>query len=344
MISGKELAEKLGVSAATISMVFNNKPGISEETRFRVIEAARRYGYVYKPRGSQDSPFFNPRIICFVVFKKHGLVVGDTPFFTEVMEGILQACGDAGYQAKVAYHYADMDFRVQAERNEYRQCAGLILLGTEMNTDDLSQFLGINLPTVVLDAYFEEISADYVLINNVQGAFLATKYLAQQGHTSVGYLRSSIRISNFSERANGYYNALRKHGIDTLHPHVIEISPQMEQGYEDMVRYLDSKPPLATAYFADNDIIASAAVRGFARFGYRVPEDISVIGFDDMPFCQLMMPPLSTMRVPKHILGSTAVKRLAEMLRGGAPEHMKISVATELTQRCSVNQIVPENQ
>lgn len=344
MISGKELAEKLGVSAATISMVFNNKPGISEETRFRVIEAARRYGYVYKPRGNQDSLFSNSRVICFVIFKKHGLVVGDTPFFTEVMEGVLQSCGDVGYQAKVAYHYADMDFSVQVERNEYRQCAGLILLGTEMNTDNLSQFLALNLPTVVLDAYFEEISADYVLINNVQGAFLATQYLAKQGHTSIGYLKSSIRISNFSERANGYYNALRKYSLSTGHLHVIEISPQTEQGYEDMVRYLEAKPPLATAYYADNDIIAAAAVRGFARFGYRIPEDISVIGFDDMPFCQLMMPPLSTMRVPKRILGSTAVKRLAEILRGGAPEHMKTSVATELTQRCSVSRITADNQ
>lgn len=344
MISGKELGKKLGVSAATISMVFNNKPGISDETRFRVIAAARRYGYVYKPRGNQDSPFFNPRTICFVIFKKHGLVVGDTPFFAEVMEGILQTCGDAGYQAKVAYHYADMDFHIQADRNEYLQCAGLILLGTEMNTDDLSMFLDMNLPTVVLDAYFEEISADYVLINNLQGAFLATQHLAQQGHTTIGYIKSSIRISNFSERANGYYNALRKYAINTIHPHVIEISPQMEQGYEDMVQFLETKPTLATAYYADNDIIASAAVRGFARFGYRVPEDISIIGFDDIPFCQLMAPALSTMRVPKHVLGSTAVKRLDEMLRGGAPEHMKISVTTELMQRCSVSQIAPENQ
>jgi len=291
---------------------------------------------VYKPRSGSELEDAASRVICFVIYKKHGLVVGDTPFFTEVMEGILQTCTDAGYQAKVAYHYADMDFQVQAERNEYGQCAGMILLGTEMSADNLREFLAMNIPIVVLDAYFEEIRADYVLINNVQGAFLATDYLAQQGHTAIGYLKSSIRISNFAERANGYYNALRKHDLSTVHPYVIELSPQTERGYQDMIRYLETKPQLATAYYADNDIIAAAAVRGFARYGYRVPQDVSVIGFDDMPFCQLMTPNLSTMRVPKHILGSTAVKRLVEILHGATPEHLKISVATELTLRNSV--------
>ncbi|MBR1585231.1 MAG: substrate-binding domain-containing protein [Clostridia bacterium] len=199
----------------------------------------------------------------------------------------------------------------------------------------------MNIATVVLDAYFEEISADYVLINNVQGAFLATDYLARCGHRSIGHLKSNVYISNFGERANGYYNALRKHGIDTSHSFVIPLSPQTEQGYADMVKYLEKEPRLATAYFADNDIIAVAALRGFAKFGYNCPNDISVIGFDDMPFCQLTTPPISTMRVPKRDLGRIAVKRLLEKIQIRESDFMKISIATQLIERESVKKLNP---
>lgn len=336
-VSAKDLAAKLNISAATVSMVLNNKPGISEATRMKVLAAARQYGYVFKPRSSDPSTDYS-KVINFVIYKKHGTVVTDTPFFTELMEGIVQACEDAAYLPKISYHYADASFSAQAEKNLYRNSAGLILLGTEMDAEDLLQFLRLDVTTVVLDAYFEEVAADYVLINNVQGAYLATSHLIACGHQSVGYLKSSVHISNFAERANGYYNALRHHGISTSHPYVIELAPQTEQGYADMLRYLEGNPPLATAYFADNDIIAAAAMRGFAKFNYRLPEDISIIGFDDMPFCQLTTPALSTMRVPKRIMGSTAVKRLLEKLQGET-ELLKISVATELTARASVCKI-----
>ncbi len=333
-ISAKELAAKLNISAATVSMVFNNKPGISEETRYRVMTAARQYGYVFKNRTGEILTESCP--IQFIIFKSHGSVVSDTPFFTELMEGIIQSCADIGYLSKVSYHYADTDFEMQAEKNGYRSSAGLILLGTEMDERQLLKFLDLNIATVVLDAYFEQISTDYVLINNVQGAFLATDYLARCGHTAIGYLKSSVYISNFGERANGYYNALRKHGIDTSHPYVIPLSPQTEQGYADMVRYLEGNPPLATAYFADNDIIAIAALRGFARYGYSCPGDISIIGFDDMPFCELTTPPMSTMRVPKRNLGRIAVKRLMEKMQMNDSEHVKVSIATQLIERESV--------
>ena len=336
-ISAKELAAKLNISAATVSMVFNNKPGISEETRYKVMTAARQYGYVFKNKSVEILP--ENRTINFIIFKSHGSVVADTPFFTELMEGIIQSCADIGYLSKVSYHYADADFETQAEKNGYRSSAGLILLGTEMEERHLLEFLDMGIATVVLDAYFEDISTDYVLINNVQGAFLATDYLAQCGHKTIGFLKSSVYISNFGERANGYYNALRKHGIDTSHPYVIPLSPQTEQGYADMVNYLEGNPPLATAYFADNDIIAVAALRGFAKFGYHCPKDISVIGFDDMPFCQLTTPPMSTMRVPKRSLGRIAVKRLMEKLQMNETDPIKISIATRLIERESVKKM-----
>lgn len=107
-----------------------------------------------------------------------------------------------------------------------------------------------------MDCYYDELDYDCVLINNIQGAFNATNYLIQCGHKNVGYFHSSLDISNFSERADGYYKALRANGISTSHPYVHLVSPTSDEGYRDMLRLLESKAPIADAYFADNDIIA----------------------------------------------------------------------------------------
>lgn len=333
-ITAKEIARQLNLSTATVSMVLNNRPGISESTRKKVLAIAQEYGYI--PVSKKNDSQVPEYIIHFIIYKKHGTVVTDTPFFNELMEGIVHACKEANCFPQISYHYGNEGFQLQCERNKYRESSGIILLGTEMNPEDTCDFFKLNLPTVILDSYFEDITADYVLINNVQGAFLATKYLIEKGHRKIGYLKSNIYISNFYERANGYYNALRHFNIPTSHTYVIEVTPQAESCYKDMLEYLSKGNEIATAYFADNDIIAAAAIRAFINQGYRIPEDISIIGFDDMPFCQLTIPPLSTMKVPKKELGSVAVSRLLEKIQQKTSSYRKISIATELTDRSSI--------
>ena len=185
--------------------------------------------------------------------------------------------------------------------------------------------------------YYDELDYDCVLINNIQGAFNATNYLIQCGHKNVGYFHSSLDISNFSERADGYYKALRANGISTSHPYVHLVSPTSDEGYRDMLRLLESKAPIADAYFADNDIIAAAAMRALRENGYRIPEDVSIIGFDDVPMCDMMVPPLSTMKVRKRELGATAVQRLLDRVADPKRECLKMCMATKLVKRQSVS-------
>jgi LacI family transcriptional regulator len=212
----------------------------------------------------------------------------------------------------------------------------MILFATEMEEADFRIFQNISIPMVVLDCYYDTLDYDCVLINNIQGAFKATDYLIRCGHKHVGYLHSSIDISNFRERADGYYKALRTHGLDTSHPFVHRISPTSQEGYQDMIRILEEKPALADAYFADNDIIAAAAMRAFQQFGYRIPEDISIIGFDDLPLCDLMHPPLSTMRVDQQELGMLAAGRLYEIMEKNDLQKLKISITASMVCRESV--------
>lgn len=195
---------------------------------------------------------------------------------------------------------------------------------------------------VVLDCYYDDLDYDCVVINNSQGAYCAADYLVRMGHRRIGYLHSSVSISNFAERAAGYQKALEAYGISVEERYVLRLSPMSAQGYQDMVRILEQKPELADAYFADNDIIAAAAMKAFREYGYRVPEDISIVGFDDMPLCDIMNPPLSTMRVDKRQLGRTAVKCLLTRMNGEKHGKMKIALQTALVCRESVLDVKEE--
>ena len=337
-ISSKELAEKLNLSPATVSMVLNNKPGISQATRTLVLNAAREYGY------SEKNPAATAQreIIHFIIYKKHGTVVADTPFFSQVIEGINRQCREENCDLHISYFYEYQDREKQLSELKALPQSGLLLLGTEIDPQDLRMFRDFGIPLVLLDCYDDTLDVDCVLINNVQGAYRATSYLLEMGHTKVGYLRSSVEISNFRERADGYYKALRHHGISTSHPYVHAVTPTAQEGYEELCALLDQKPETATAYFADNDIIAAAAIRAFRQKGFRVPEDISVIGFDDMPFCELIDPPLCTMQVGKQSLGAQAVSLLTDRIRTirenreAHPRAIKIEISTLLIRRGSV--------
>ncbi len=334
-ISAKELANILGVSPATISMVFNNKPGISTATKEMVYQAAAEYGYSYKKTKKSETPAC---VIQFATYKKHELIITNTPFFSELTEGITQECFLQNCMLNVSYIHESDNIQEQMQALRKTDCIGLLLLATEMSPEDFAWFKDFPVPVVVLDCYYDGIGFDCVLINNVQGAFEATDYLAKCGHTNIGYLHSSVTCGNFLERADGFYKALRANNLSSSASPVHLLSPTSQGGYQDMMRILEEKPPLAEAYFADNDIIAASAMKAFIEHGYRIPEDISIIGFDDMPLCDMMTPSLSTMNVAKKDLGAAAVKQLLNRTRETYRTQLKMSMATTLVKRESVAQ------
>lgn len=338
-ITAKELAQKLNVSTATVSMVLNRKPGISEKTRNIVIEAAKEHGYKFSKKWDSSE---EKGIIQYVIYKKSGTVVSDTPFFSQLIEGIEQACKTKGYEVQITYLYENQDINTQIQTLSEKTCQGILILGTEMDVDCFSHFLKLKIPMVILDTYFEDLDCDSVLINNVQGAYRATNYLIEKGMKTVGYLRSSYPIGNFAERADGYYKSLRHHEISTSHPYVHMLTPSMEGAYVDMLTILQNNPPIAEAYFADNDLIAAGAMRAFKEKGFQIPEDISIIGFDDMPICEFLDPPLTTMEVPKKKLGEIAVNQLFEKIHNNSKDIIKIELSVKLHERNSVREKTTE--
>lgn len=334
-ITAKELAKIMNLSEAAISMALNNKPGVSTKTRKLVIDEASKHGYDFLRKAPTSLISTIKGSILLIIFKKHGAVVSDTPFFSMVSEGIDLCCTEHQYSLNVHYIYGNQDITTQLKKIHFMGNKGIILLGTEMHANDFTPFQSLQIPLVLLDTYFEGISEDYVLINNIQGAYTAAKYLIQRSSKQPGYLKSSYSINNFMERSDGFYKALRENGMSTSNTIVHELSPSVEGAYADMKTILSRGETLAKSYFADNDLIAAGAMKALKEFGYHIPMDISIIGFDNMPISTYIEPTLTTVHVPKEYMGEMAVKRLLNLIDGKKQYPTKIEIGTNIVVRHS---------
>ncbi|MDO4292808.1 MAG: LacI family DNA-binding transcriptional regulator [Eubacteriales bacterium] len=332
-ITAKELASHLNLSAAAVSMALNNKTGVSTVTRQRVIAAAREFGYDFSKHRDPSRHTAEKGTITFLIYKKHGAVVADTPFFGQLTEGIEQACSQASYILNVNYLYESEDIPSQLERMNY--CNGILLLGTEMRYQDFQPFDTVKTPLVVLDTYYENLKYDCVLINNFQGAYQAACHLLKTTGAQPGYLRSSYRIGNFDERADGFYRAIRDFGLSPSHSQSILLTPSLEGAYEDMKSQLRAGVKPARCYFADNDLIAAGAMKALKEAGFLTPADVALVGFDDMPLCTFVEPSLTTINVPKQYLGHIAVERLTTLIDNRLHYPVKTEIGTQLIRRHS---------
>lgn len=333
-LKAKDIAKKLSISPSAVSFVLNNKPGVSEETRRKVLKVIEQMGY--NTNIFSKSALTHNRNIRFIIYKKHGLVVSDTPFFSALMEGIDREARSLGYNLIVTYIDENKDDLMKILHIiKVTSPDGIMLLATEMTKENLKPFEKLNIPLLLLDSYFESENLDTVIINNIKGVYKATCYLAELGHIDIGYLHSSVWINNFDQRMTGFKKAINDKGLKLNKNFIFCLESTIDGSYKNMFRILENKPQLPTALFADNDIIAFGAIKAMKEFGIRIPQDVSVVGFDDMPFCEMIDPPLTTVMVYKQRMGMIALKRLVERIDEAPAETIKIEVNTTLIERKS---------
>lgn len=331
----QDIAKLAGVSPGTVSNALNNRKGVGKETKERILKIAEEMGY---DRNSKEEN----NVIRFIIFKKQGYVVSDTPFFSALIEGIERECRSEGFELIVSHiihdehNYEDIQEIIKQE-----QISGILLLATEMDEIDLQPFEKLNIPVILLDNYFSGVDFDHVLINNAQGAHQAVKSLVKNGHKEIGCLGSSKLIKNFRYRYEGFKEALIEEKVGINHEYEVVLEPTLEGAYRDMKEVLSDKSfKLPTAYFALNDIIAFGAIRAMKEVGIKIPEDVSIVGFDDMPFCEISNPRLSTVRVHKQHIGKIAVKRLIQKIVDKDEVKFKIEISTELVERESIKNML----
>lgn len=333
----KDIAKIAKVSPSTVSLVLNNKPGIGDETRQRVLNVIAEMGY--NTNALSKPALKNKGSIRFIVYKKNKKVVSDTPFFSAVIEGIHQEARTSGYNLVISYvDQSTEKFNEELQHVCENPLNGILLLATEMSREDLAPFKQMGIPLLILDSYFEREDTDTVIIDNTSGVYQACQHLIDKGHQDIGYLKSSVSIQNFKQRHDGLVKAMADFELTLDKKQVYKLESTLDGAYQNMRNYLMGDPPLPSAFFADNDLIAAGAIKALKEKGFHVPEDISVLGFDDMPFCEMTDPPLTTIRVFKQRMGMLAVSRLIERIEKKVEEHIKIEVGTELIIRESVAQ------
>ena len=336
-MTAKELAKILGLSEAAVSFALNGKPGVSTQTRNRVREAAEKYGLdtsrleAFSSEGNKEN-----RTLCLIYFRRHGAVLNDSSFFSDLTEGVENGCAKAGYRLSMLNIYSREELQRQIEELPRLGTSGILVLGTEMQQEDFNALAFAQIPVLLLDNHFISTKVDSVQINNVDGAYTAANYLINKLKERPGYLRSSYRIMNFDQRKEGFDKALRYNGMSAASALVHELTPSVDGAYSDMCDILSRDEPLARSYFADNDQIAIGAMRAMKEHGYRIPEDISIIGFDDIAMCGYTEPTLSSVHVPKRHMGLLAVERLSSVINKSDYYPVNIEVSTNLVVRNSI--------
>lgn len=328
----KQISEITGFSPATVSNALNYKRGVNAETAAKVRRVAQDLGYFEENRITK---------IKFVIFKRTGVVVEDTPFFPAMITGVEEECRSCGMEMMICnLDRREANYREQAKWLLNDKASAVIFLGTEMIDEDMELLRGITCPFVVVDYWREDMSFNGILINNADSARMATEYLIGKGHKEIGYLAGSFRIKPFRSRFAGYQIALNKASLPVKKEYIVTLAPTIDNAYSDMKAHLKGSPKLPTAFFADNDMIALGAMKALTECGLRIPEDVSVVGFDDLSFSSISSPPLTTLRVPKQEMGRLAVRRLRDMIQDNDGVKVKTQVCAQFIERDSVRDII----
>ena len=339
----KEAAALLNISPTALSLILNGKPGVSQETRDRVMQQITEIGIENFRSRNAPAKKSSGQYIGFLIYKKSGAILDAQPFFLLIMESLENESRRFGYNIVVATYDARSDTEKQIEYLKSMDVCGFVIFATEMDYDDLSIMKRIPKPFILLDNDFPYSDVSSVTINNELGAYKAVHHLIDQGHTQIGYLRSEYRINSFRERCQGYRDALKEFGL-SIRPELIFDVPFTEEGsYYAFRKYLESGRSLPSALLSDCDTMALGALRALKEMNYRVPEDISIIGFDDRPICALSEPALTSVSISKHSFGAEAIDTLIDKISsiqenadGAIGRSIKIRIGAQLIVRDSV--------
>ena len=327
----KLISERTGFSPATVSNALNGKQGVNQKTAELICEEADRLGYTVQNKVSR---------IKFITFRKNGKIIDDSLFFPAVFEGVENQAKALGYETVfIRLNQDDSNFDTQLNEILNDNNSAIILLATEMEDDDIALFESKKKELILLDGWSNTMKFNAVLINSTDAVCNAIEYLIQCGHKEIGYIKSEYRIKAFEYREYGFKRTLEKYDIPYNQDYVAVVGSKPDSAYEGMKKYLETHKKLPTAFFADNDCIAISAMKALKESGYNVPEDVSIIGFDDLPLSSVINPELTTIHVYKHNMGEVAVRKVIEAVSNKEEAKSKIEVCGDLVVRNSVKDL-----
>lgn len=326
----------LDLSETAISLALNNKPGVSTETRRMVIEQATRYGYDFsRIRGKRR----DLGKVAIIRGPYHLVAEQGNTIFDDITEGVRQVLSKQSAANEVinlsSKDLSDSELERLVMDLRQDDVGGIIVVGSDVPKKAVAEFVGVGAPIVLVEAFFHDLPCSAVTVSNRLGGRLAAVYLCDTYMSEPMYLRCRYRTEGFDERILGFMEAVRYKSFSRHKVSVQTLSPSCEGAHDDMRRLLDDGLPLPRAIFAETDQLALGAAQALLEHGLRIPDDVAIMGFDDMAAAKDFEVPLTTIGYPKAFMGIEAAKRLVDLMRDPTPYTVRTEVTTTLVKRAS---------
>lgn len=334
-ITIRDVAKKAGVSVSTVSRAFNNYSDINPETREKILKISEELGYV-------------PNIVArSLVSSKNfrlGLLIEDydpagllNQMIFEIVMGFKNSATKQGYETVLLTTTSDMQKTEKLDKLfAEKQLDGAFIMGLKITDEYYKQLNEIKMPCVLMDVSMKNPMVSCIGVDNIRGAFLATEYLINSGHKKIAFINGSKEAFVSYERLDGYYLALNRHGIPVDNSLVV-YGGFSDKGAEEAVEKLMSEHNDITAIFCASDMMAIGAINKLNEMAISVPEEVSVVGFDDIFVASFMTPKLTTIKQDKNKIGETAVSLLLNSINGQKID--RVLIEPELIVRESVMNI-----
>ncbi|HHF3254233.1 TPA: substrate-binding domain-containing protein [Vibrio alginolyticus] len=334
MATMKDIAKLAGVSTSTVSHVINKTRFVSEEISERVNNAAKELNY-YAPSALARSLKVNRT-------KTIGMLVttSTNPFFGEVVKGVERSCYQKGYSLILCNTEGDNE-RMRQSINTLLQkrVDGLILMCSSLEGERIDVFERYpDIPVVVMDWGPMLFTSDKIQDNSLRGGYLAAKYLIDCGHTEIGCITGPLIKHQAQMRYEGYKRAMNEAGLEFNANWIIESDFECEGGYQAFKK-MAQRGALPSSIFVSNDMMAMGVINAANELGIKVPDDLSIIGYDDIHIAKFMSPSLTTIHQPKYRLGQAAVETLVRKLDKKSTEAQVVQLEPTLVERKSVKRL-----
>ncbi|PJG83352.1 HTH-type transcriptional repressor PurR [Caviibacterium pharyngocola] len=330
MATIKDVAKMAGVSTTTVSHVINKTRFVAEETEKLVLQAIRELNY---------SPSAVARSLKVNTTKSIGMIVttSEAPYFAEIIHAVEEHCYRQGYSLFLCNTQNNPEkIKNHLEMLAKKRVDGILVMCSEYAQDSLDLLANLtDLPMVVMDWGPNNEHTDIIQDNSFEGGYIATKHLIENGHTDIGIIAGELVKTTAKTRYEGFVKAMQEAGLSINPDWVMEGFFEPEDGYECMNKIL-AQEKLPTAVFCCNDVMALGAISAIGEKGLRVPEDISIIGYDNIHSSRFYSPPLTTVHQSKSRLGAQAVNLLFERINDNSGSHHIIELYPELVIRKSV--------
>lgn len=332
-----DIAKIAGVSKAAVSFALNGKPGVSDETRRKIFEVIEEEGYKPLRKRKKGEVRKLASISLIIIRDQNGMMnrsYASLPFFDTLISSLSQNVGGFGGQVRTIN--LDIDhLREELNKNELlKKATASIVLATDLNQYQV-ELINAKLRNVIfIDNYFENIATDFVSIDNFQGAYQAGKYIVEQGYRQIGYVASNHTISNFSQRRAGFKQAMDESNIQIPAEFILSLNPTELRG--TLPELLKDKRSRPEAIFCEDDYMALRLLKEFIQQGINVPDDIAIMGFDDIFEDTMVTPELTTIHVPITQIVTQAINQLQSKVADRHWLPQKCFISTKLIKRESL--------